>query len=199
MTETHEGWFQTNEGEWLPDFMFYDPEVPHLGGYLKGGDAGSYYPSLWAWAAEHFKIGSVVDVGCGEGHAIRWFRDVSGCRVLGIEGIEQPDSDIIQHDYTSGPWRTRRKFDLCWSCEFVEHVEERYVTNFLATFRAAPLLMMTHATGTGGHHHVNAQQPDYWIDLLERDGWRFDWQLTQRARVFTPHGYFRDTGLIFLR
>jgi SAM-dependent methyltransferase len=194
-----EGWFQTNEGTWLPNFMHYDPAVPHLGGYLKGGDSGSYNPDLWAWLLRYRKVRSVIDVGCGEGHAIQWFRD-HGCRVLGVEGIEQPDPDIVQHDYTQGPWRTRRKFDLCWSCEFVEHVAPEYEKNFLATFKAAPLLLMTHATGSGGHHHVNYQQPGYWIERVEALGFELDRRLTKRTReLANPHGYYRQTGLAFMR
>jgi Methyltransferase domain len=197
-SDAPDGWFRTNEGELLPDFMFYDPEVPHLGGYLKGGDPGSFYPDLWKWALERFHVHSVIDVGCGEGHSLNWFRE-HGCEVLGVEGIEQPDPDIVQHDYTTGPFRPRRRFDLAWSCEFVEHVAWEHIPNFVATFRSANVLMMTHATGTGGHHHVNAQQSDYWIEVLDRAGFIYDEVLTQRARMFTPNGYFKDTGLVFRR
>lgn len=179
--------------------MAYDPEHPHLGGFAKGGDAGSYSPELWAWLLRYRKVRSVIDVGCGEGHELAWFRD-QGCRVLGVEGIPQDDSDIVQHDYTQGPYRPRHRFDLCWSCEFVEHVEERYVPNFLATFRAAKLLVMTAAMGVGGHHHVHLRPSDYWIRRLERDGWRFDRRLTKRLReLVTPNHYYAHTGLAFVR
>src|SRR5688572_33082149 len=54
----------------------------HLGGYIRGGDPGTWCPHLWSWVVEQFGIKSVLDVGCGEGHSTRFFRDL-GCDVLG--------------------------------------------------------------------------------------------------------------------
>jgi hypothetical protein len=144
-----------------------DPERPHLGGYVVGGDAATFFPGLWDWLVDTWQVRSVIDVGCGEGHALKFFRD-RGCCVIGIDGIEQDDRDVVTHDYATGPWSiydedgaTTRpdgltEFDLAWSCEFVEHVEERYVPNFLATFACARYVLMTHGEpGQPGWHHVN--------------------------------------------
>jgi SAM-dependent methyltransferase len=171
----------------------------HLGGYLVGGDAGSYCPQLWSWIVKRRKVRSVIDVGCGEGHALRYFRDL-GCDVLGVEGMPQGDPWIVQHDYTKGPYVPGREFDLCWSCEFVEHVEERYMSNFFATFRAAKILLMTHGQpGQGGHHHVNCKNDGYWIEHLAEIGFRHDKRLTRKTMEFVPHGYWRWSGLAFVR
>jgi hypothetical protein len=63
--------------------------------------------------------------------------------VIGIDGIWQLSQnwEFSLHDYTQGPFRKRQKFDLCWCCEFVEHVEEEYVSNFLATFQMASMVV----------------------------------------------------------
>jgi SAM-dependent methyltransferase len=180
--------------------MYVDWDRPHLGGYLKGGDPGSYCPGLWSWLIEEQSVRSMLDVGCGEGQAISYFRD-RGCRVLGIDGIAQDDPDIVEHDFTLGRYRTRRRFDLCWCCEFVEHVEEQFIPNFLALFAAAEMLLMTHAqSGQGGHHHVNCQSDYYWIERLERIGFKFDLDLTREthARV-SPNHYYAWSGLAFRR
>ena len=116
------------------------------------GDPMTWYPDLWRWAVTRLGVQSVLDVGCGEGLAAAFFRDL-GCRVLGIDGSSQakqasriPDRHI-QHDYTNGPYTPAENFDLVWSCEFVEHVEAQFSSNFLATFAAAGrYLLMTHAT-----------------------------------------------------
>lgn len=176
----------------------------HLGGYVVGGDAATYYPGLWDWLVSVWEVGSAIDVGCGEGHAVSWFRE-RGCEVLGVDGIEQDDKDIFTHDYTTGPFQTDEDYDLAWSCEFVEHVEERYVPNFLATFACARYVLMTHGEpGQPGWHHVNNQPDDYWKGALASVGYEFDAVLTAQARGFAsmntdPYNHFRRSGLAFRR
>ena len=189
---------------WVPDHMYVDWERPHLGGYLKGGDAGSFYPVMWTWLVRKYRIKSVIDVGCGEGQALDFFRSL-GCYVRGVDGIEQPDRDIVQHDYTQMALTASvafdfEPFDLCWCCEFVEHVEQRYEENFFATFMCAKMVAMTHGLlGQGGHHHVNCQPPEYWIRRMKEHGFRLNRPATRRARELTPHGYFEWSGLVFVR
>ena len=190
----------------VPEHMYVDAEHPHLGGYLKGGDAGSYYPELWTWLIEEQGVRSMIDVGCGEGHALGWFRE-HGCHVIGIDGIGQDDEDIVEHDYTTGPWPARVRgnrmeaaTDLIWCCEFVEHIEEEFIPNFLETFLMGELVLMTHGLpGQGGHHHVNCQPPEYWIGMLTDVGFRHDPEFTRQAKAFTPTGYFDWSGLVFVR
>lgn len=180
--------------------MVVDPERPWLGGYFPEGDPGSIVPEVWEWAMEKFSIKSMIDVGCGAGIAMNWF-EARGCKVAGVEGLPlNDDPRIIEHDYTLGPYRSRRKFDLCWSCEFVEHIEERFIPNFLATFRSARLLMMTHGLyWQDGHHHVNCQRPEYWIDLLEGEGFELLGRETIESRDRALQHYWKHSGLIFRR
>jgi len=192
----------------IPDFMYVDESRPHLGGYLKGGDSGSFYPEMWTWLVRKYKITSVIDVGCGEGHAARYFADL-GCDVLAIDGVWQLSQNwqFHMHDYTTGPWpqkvlgtRMEGATDLVWCCEFVEHVEQRYEENFLTTFDMAMMIAMTHGLpGQGGHHHVNCQPPEYWIARLAERGFRLNRPATRRARGLTPNGYFDWSGLVFVR
>lgn len=171
----------------------------HLGGYVPGGDPLSACPDLWSWLIEEFGLRSMLDVGCGEGHALSFFRD-RGLDVLGVDGLEQDDPQIVKHDYAAGPF-VAREFDLVWSCEFVEHVEEDLVPNFLETFKGGRLLLMTHAVpGQPGWHHVNCQHSGYWIETLEDAGFDFDDDLTMSARALCADGtYFAATGLAFRR
>lgn len=184
----------------------------HLGGFVAGGDPATFFPDLWEWLVQERGVRSVIDVGAGDGRAIDYFERL-GCTTIGVEGTPQPHPRIVQHDYRDGPLRLNEVFDLCWCCEFVEHVEQPYIPNFVATFHCAELLLLTHAfPGQPGHHHVNCQQPNYWVALLGRFGFDVDWGLTAQCRylarlnTFTwgdergvHHNHFLRSGLAFHR
>lgn len=174
----------------------------HLGGYVAGGDPDTQYPDMWAWLVERESVRTVLDVGCGDGAAMRAFTDL-GCHAFGIDGMAQEETYIATHDYTTGPYpfitADATEFDLVWSAEFVEHVEARYAANFLDSFARAPLVLMTHAQpGQPGHHHVNCQDSVYWQKLMYGNGYEVDAELTVQTRA-RAHGYYAATGIAFRR
>ena len=171
----------------------------HLGGHF--GVTHCDEPTLNYLMANYAPIVSMIDVGCGPGAMVD-LAVSKGIRAIGIDGdpaVVQANGGIVEHDYTTGSlslWPV----DLVWSVEFVEHVEERFVWNFLETFRNGRVLMMTHALpGQGGHHHVNEQLPEYWHKLLRSDGWTFDEVGTNWIRANATDWYVRDTGMIWHR
>ena len=178
--------------------MVVDDERPWLGGYFPDGDPSSFCPELWEWALKRFKIKSMIDVGCGSGQALAWF-ETRGCDVLGVDGLPPAgDARIVDHDYTLGSYTPNRSFDLCWSCEFVEHIEQEFIPNFLATFKAAKIVMMTHGQPwQDGHHHVNCHVSDYWIEKLADAGFSFLARLSIKSRDLVLHQYWGRSGLIF--
>ena len=184
----------------------------HLGGYIKGGDPQTFCPHLWRWAIEAFQVKSVLDVGCGEGHSTKFFKD-SGCDILGIEGASKAvkdnvvPGDVKQHDFCKGAFLSSQKFDMVWCCEFVEHVEERYLQNILQTFALSEkIILMTHADlrQKDGYHHVNCQESDYWIKKVEALGFVCHQKMTYEARIVSLEDYpgvnhFSRSGLVFVR
>jgi SAM-dependent methyltransferase len=148
----------------------------------------------------------VIDIGCGEGHAARYFREI-GCEVLAVDGSQQAKRDSlvfdqhVLHDYTAGPYLPSSQFDLVWSCEFVEHVGEKYVDNFLRSFVSSrKFLMMTFAgPGQPGYHHVNCQPMGYWVDKVESIGFSFNEDLTEASRKISAPGHYKNRGLLFTR
>jgi SAM-dependent methyltransferase len=194
-------------------------EEGHLGGYIRGssqpapsglrvdnGDPATFSPSLWNWAVNELKIHSVLDVGCGEGHSTRYFRDL-GCRTVGVDGSPQAFRDSRApechhlHDFVDGPFLLKDGFDLVWSCEFVEHVEERYLSHILETFaQSIRYLMLTYAdVGQPGWHHVNCQDREYWIKALKSIGFQWNEELTRRSREVAKDGHYGQRGLFFGR
>lgn len=179
--------------------MVVDPERPWLGGYFPEGDPGSFCPELWEWAINRYKIKSVIDVGCGSGQALDWFL-AKGCEAQGVDGLPPLNHPlIVEHDYTLGPYPTNG-WDLIWCCEFVEHIREEHIDNFLATFRGARIVMMTHGLyWQDGHHHVNLQRPGYWIDRVRGAGFKLLARDTIESRDLTLQHYWKHSGLIFRR
>ena len=165
----------------------------HLGGCSIGGDVATYYPFVWEKLVETFNVKSVVDIGCGIGYASKYFKSI-GCDITAIDGSTQvgdlslvPESFLL-HDYENGGSALTNKdeiFDLCWSCEFVEHVEERHSQNFINDFKKCRYVAMTYAyPGQTGHHHVNEQVGEYWIQKLENNGFRYLVEETEQFKNY---------------
>lgn len=189
--------------------------MSHLGGYMDGeiGDPATYYPNMWKYVVDKFNIKSVLDIGCGMGISCSFFKKI-GCDVIGIEGdpICKQKSNakeyIITHDYTLGPSKIDTNFDLGWCCEFVEHVESQYIDNFMKDFKKCKLVLCTHAfPNQAGHHHVNLQNSEYWVDVFKNNNLMYNDELTKELREISIHdwktyspnhkSHFVRSGLVF--
>jgi cyclopropane fatty-acyl-phospholipid synthase-like methyltransferase len=146
-------------------------------------------------------ISSMVDVGCGPGGMVEYARSI-GLRAEGIDGdwTVPRNIKVHLHDFTTGTVDLKEVFDLCWCVEFVEHVEEQYMMNYIKVFQQCRFVMMTHAfPGQGGHHHVNEQPTEYWIDRMTKAGFIFEPQMTDQIRKVSTmkQGFIRTHGLFF--
>jgi len=187
-----------------------DSTDEHLGGcnYTDPmGDPATWAPEVWDAIIDEFKIKSVLDVGCGYGYSTRYFMN-KGLVATGVEGYvpaienNKAKDHVIFHDYATGAYIPDKPYDLCWSCEFVEHVEEKYMLNFLTTFQACRVVAMTFARpGQSGHHHVNEQSQEYWVQHVQRLGYKFCEEFSMQMRKLVdagPHGgHIRERILVF--
>lgn len=184
------------------------PDKPHLGGNLLGGDLGTMYVKhLWPWLIDTFHLTSVLDVGCAEGHCVEFFKN-RGLTSVGIEGLPANVADclkkglnVIEHDITSptSPALPLQRFDMVWCCDVAEHISEEYVDRLIALMKLGKVLAFVHGDESHGHvgwHHVNNKSESYWIDLLERHGLKYQESYTARARA-KSHGWFKVSGKIF--
>jgi SAM-dependent methyltransferase len=187
----------------------------HMGGCALGGDGATYYPKMWDYIVKEYGITSVIDVGCGRAFAADYFKGI-GTNVRGVEGCKEAveasflePEELSLHDYENdGPFIPEKVYDLAWSCEFVEHIEERYMQNFIETFKRCRFVAITYAfPGQGGHHHVNEQHEPYWVHHMMLQGFEIDREATQTLRLiaqedgkkYSPfyQSHFISRGLFF--
>jgi len=194
----------------------------HLGGCSIGGDGGTYYPHMWEHVVDTLDIKSVLDMGCGVGYAASYFQSL-GCSIKGVDGSEKVKGNsiikehLVINDYEKkSALSSNESYDLCWSCEFVEHVGKEYIDNFLNDMGKCKYVLLTYANkGQGGHNHVNENDEWYWVHQMQRYGYLFDRKFTKKLRdiafkdmigrkklveqgkalPFTPH--FTERGLFF--
>jgi len=185
-------------------FTVVDAERHDLGGNIRHGDVSTFIPNFWRYMIDRFAIRSMLDVGCGEGHAVKFFYK-NGVAAHGIDGlrsnVERAVFPIALHDLLERPYVM--PVDFVWSCEVAEHILPEKVGNYLDTLANGMVIAMTHALpDQGGHHHVNCQPDEYWIELLQARGYQLERsqpiyrQIAQREG--TPN-FFAQSGLVFCR
>jgi SAM-dependent methyltransferase len=171
----------------------------HLGGaFLDASYTHTFLPDVWEYLIEKYKVRSVLDVGAGTGWSTKWFAD-RGMYTLGVEGLpealatSQCPANIVAHDYSTGPFVPAMLLDLAWCAGFVEQIEEKFIPNFMASLRACQYVCLTHAeAGQQGHHLVNCQPTEYWINKMNEAGFDFDPEETAFLRSPDKHNASRD-------
>jgi len=174
----------------------------HLGGNAIQGDPFTFTPNCWKYLVDRFGARSVLDVGSGCGHAAYSFHRM-GVVSIAIDGflpnIKKSVYPAICHDLTSSAFVAR--VDLVHCQEVVEHIEERFVSNIIDTFKSGRFVCMSHAfPGQGGHHHVNCQRPEYWIDLMSANGFSHLTEDSKRIKAIAlaeGGAYLAGSGLVF--
>lgn len=181
-----------------------DTTRPDLGGNIRHGDISTFVPRLWSYLVQRYAITSMLDVGCGEGHCVKFFHRL-GVIAHGIEGlrtnVQQAVHPIALHDLLSGPYVM--PVDLVWSCEVAEHILPEKVDHFLDTLANGKIVALTHALpNQWGYHHVNCQPPEYWIEHMRERGYYVapeNQVFRDVARKDGVFNFFHASGIVFLR
>ena len=175
-----------------------------LGGNIHHGDSNTFSPVLWDYLIERFSVRSMLDVGCGEGHAVNYFhrRKVFAHGIDGLPtNVARAVIPIALHDLLTGPYVM--PVDLVWSAEVAEHIQPDKVDHYLDTLANGQVVAMTHAVpGQIGHHHVNCQPSSYWIEKMATRGYSLE-RHHEHYRVIASRelipNFFASTGLVFTR
>ena len=175
-------------------------DKPHVGGH-----AGKTHldEGILDFFKKESNISTMLDVGCGPGGMIE-LATGKGIDAFGIDGDyrlkENNPEKIMIHDFTEGPYNHNKVYDLGYSCEFLEHVYEKYMPNYMESFKSCKQILITYAPeGTPGHHHVNCKNKDYWINKFEEYGFNYDDDITNQLRKISTmkREFIREYGLYF--
>lgn len=150
-----------------------------------------------------FDVKTLIDIGCGPGGQVRVAKSL-GIKSVGIDGDQtlidgNKDIDFKICDFTLCSY-TAGSYDLAWSCEFLEHVDERYIKNYMPTFSLAKMCLITFAPeGKGGYHHVNCKNEEYWKGVFAAYGFAYNDDVTQKIRTQSTmrREFVRKHGLFF--
>jgi SAM-dependent methyltransferase len=178
----------------------------HLGGHL---DKVHTDRATLLYLKQKYNIKTMIDVGCGPGDMVQIAND-RNIDAMGIDGDftlterwRALDIPVVLHDFCSGPPNlARESFDLGWSVEFLEHVDEEYLDNFMQVFAKCNYVVCTAARpGHSGHHHVNCQSQEYWIEKFSQYGLEYNEEETTYIRknsgMLKP--FMQHTGMFFVR
>ena len=149
-------------------------EKEHLGGSLNKTNTNGI--NCLKYLRDKFNIKTLLDVGCGPGGIIEYCKDID-IEAFGLEGdLEVYNSSkvkdkITKIDFTEEKYESKKIYDLVYSHEFLEHVDEEYMMNYLEAFKNSKYVLITAAPeGWTGHHHVNCQNNLYWIKKFNEIG-----------------------------
>ena len=152
---------------------------------------------------KHKNIKSFLDIGCGPGGMVL-LADSLGIKANGIDGdnsiLREKESLFYIHDYAEGEFIPDIIYDLAWSVEFLEHVEEKFQKNYFSTFNKCKYVFITFAPkNKSGFHHVNTKNEDYWIDIFKQFNFKLDFEFTKKIRESSSitRNFIKDFGLFF--
>jgi len=180
----------------------------HLGGHCNRTWVDS---STLRFIQNEFNISSMLDIGCGP-KGMNLISSELNINWIGIDGDPNIDKIII-HDFSVSSYYPKSQYDLAWSVEFLEHVEEKYISNYMPCFQACKYVICTAAPpGSGGHHHVNEQTTEYWKIIFSNYGFIFDLDITTKVKEVSKmmafengilkqpnkkRDFMKDTGMFF--
>ena len=145
---------------------------------------------------------SMLDVGCGPGGQVELAKS-KGWDAHGVDGDHTVNRSFSCQivDFKYATYTPDRTYDLGWCVEFLEHVEEKYIPNYMPALASCKYVVVTHALpGEPGHHHVNCQLEGYWIEVFSNYDFAIDPKLTDTVRQISTmeRDFIRRRGLAFV-
>lgn len=122
---------------------------------------------------------SVIDLGCGDGSALRWFREAGAESLVGVDANGPPEWSRgiglhLRHDLTQ-PIDLRQRADLVVCVEVAEHLPESAADTLVENLvrHGDRILFSAAPPGQGGTGHINEQPPEYWQRKFAKFGYEY--------------------------
>lgn len=171
--------------------------MSHLGGHINKNniEEGSIL-----FLQNKFEINNLIDIGCGPGDMEEVCNKLN-IKFFGLEGDEKCKKDNIRIiDFSKEKYISDKIFDLGYSTEFLEHVEEQYIENYINAFKNCKYLLITAAPPNWpGHHHVNCQNHKYWLKIFNKYGFILDPYITLKVRETSTMNINRSNKKKFIK
>jgi hypothetical protein len=137
-----------------------------------------------------------VDVGCGLGLYLNYYRELGAKKIMGIEGNKNAldkaiISEILLHDLRK-PFRLGEKYELVSCLEVAEHIHKKYSNILVDTLvhlcdNKSHIIFTAAPPGQHGIHHINLQPHKFWMELFSNYGFIYSEELTNAIKIkFNP-------------
>jgi SAM-dependent methyltransferase len=111
---------------------YYDNNASEYCSSVNGADMTAYYTRFLKYVP---KGGSIIDLGCGSGRDLKYFRD-NGYDAQGLDASQQ--LCVLAHEYSGCPvqctdflsWKPERKFDAFWANASMLHLTDKDIITF---------------------------------------------------------------------
>ena len=150
---------------------------------------------------------SILDIGCGNAYFLEAFPSFT--LKFGIEGSHHCLPEVDKHIKSririldvSVPFFVDNVFDLVICTEVAEHLPVEAadtLINNIFNHAGRDVFFSAATPGQGGHHHLNEQPHEYWIEKFKDRGFAVDEDRTKRVREFaatTQLSWIRDNAII---
>jgi cyclopropane fatty-acyl-phospholipid synthase-like methyltransferase len=170
-----------------------------------GGHAGITHLDFGciSYLKHRFSIKTMLDIGCGPGgmNEIANQLDIEWTGIDGDKCVLSFNKNILIHDFTKNKHVYIGEYDIAWSCEFLEHIYEKYMDNYMSSFLKCKYVFVTHAPpNKEGHHHVNCKDANYWISNFNKYEFFHDRHITEQCKIHSTmkREFVRNNGLFFI-
>jgi len=151
---------------------------------------------------ENYGVKSMIDVGCGPGGQVKNGKKL-GIISVGVDGDKDVNPDVLV-DFRKEPYIPEQSFDLGWSVEFLEHVHEDYMDNYMSIFKKCKYVICT-ASQVVSKAHVNCKPLDWWKEKFSDAGfWHSDEMLKEVLKHSTMKKkkghktWLEQTGMVYV-
>ncbi len=150
---------------------------------------------------------SVVDLGCGVGTWLFSAKELGVKTVQGFDGSDidpnhlMIDTSEFRRFNLNGSFESKATYQLGISLEVAEHINPNSADEYIKLLTSlSPLILFSAAIpGQGGSGHINEQEPSYWIEKFNQQGFElFDIirpQIWNRSEILP---WYKQNCLLFI-